>query len=234
MPPTTAVDPERRPTPDPGASAVAAYVRHHLTRQDERKNSLEQRGMAVITTSGVLVTLLFGLATFSSRRTENLSIPVGASSLLVVALILFVAAALAAIFTNVPLDYQEFDAADFRSKIAAAVAAPRAEAERKAAITDLEILRAAKERNEIKAKLLFRAVVLEVAAVAAVGLAVAFMLTAIVAAASLAVALAVLFALYVRAYGFGAPREGVVGTLLQAAAVAFRGGPQQRNADSAS
>lgn len=44
-----------------GSSIYAAYVNEQLAAQDSRKTSIEQRGIAVITTSGTLVSLLFGL-----------------------------------------------------------------------------------------------------------------------------------------------------------------------------
>src|ERR1700694_370776 len=97
-------------TTDSGASILAAYVQAQLARQDARKTSLEQRGITVITTAGALVTLLFGLAALSTKRAQTFALPAGASYLLVVALVLFFGAALAAILTNVPLEYEEADA----------------------------------------------------------------------------------------------------------------------------
>jgi hypothetical protein len=38
------------------------YLKDELARQDARQSSFEQRGIAVVTTAGTLVTLLFGLA----------------------------------------------------------------------------------------------------------------------------------------------------------------------------
>jgi uncharacterized membrane protein len=88
---------------DPGSSVLAACVQEQLARQDARKTSLEQRGITVITTAGALVTLLFGLAAFTTKRSQTFALPGGASYLLVAALVLFFGAALAAILTNVPL-----------------------------------------------------------------------------------------------------------------------------------
>ena len=49
------------PPIDGGRSIYADFIKEQLDAQEARKVSLEQRGLAVITTSGALVTLLFGL-----------------------------------------------------------------------------------------------------------------------------------------------------------------------------
>ena len=49
-----------------GRAIYSDYIKEQLDAQEARKISLEQRGLAVITTSGVLVTLLFGLTALRS------------------------------------------------------------------------------------------------------------------------------------------------------------------------
>src|SRR6266540_1704964 len=49
-------------TESAGYVAYGDFVKDELDAQDKRKSSFEQRGLAVITTSGALVTLLFALA----------------------------------------------------------------------------------------------------------------------------------------------------------------------------
>jgi hypothetical protein len=79
------------------ASNYEALVRG----QDERKFSLEQRGLAVITTSGTLATLLFGLVALATKS-NDFRLPVRASGPLAVALGAFAAAALLALLTMHP------------------------------------------------------------------------------------------------------------------------------------
>ena len=50
-----------------GRAVYGEYIKEQLNAQEARKNSLEQRGLAVITTSGALVTLLFGLTALTCR-----------------------------------------------------------------------------------------------------------------------------------------------------------------------
>jgi hypothetical protein len=52
--------------PDDG-SVHGAFVSRQLDDQRALKDSLERRASAVITTSGVLVTLVFGLATITTK-----------------------------------------------------------------------------------------------------------------------------------------------------------------------
>src|SRR5215207_5830795 len=85
-----------------GRSLYAKYIDEQTAAQEARKTSLEQRGLAVITTSGALVTLLFGLTALSVRPDSRFVIPDVAAALLVVALAFFVLAALLAIVTNLP------------------------------------------------------------------------------------------------------------------------------------
>ncbi|HEX8117309.1 MAG TPA: hypothetical protein VF521_08555, partial [Pyrinomonadaceae bacterium] len=64
-----ATDAARRRKTSKSESGYAAYgdfIKDELEAQDKRKASFEQRGLAVITTSGALVTLLFALAALST------------------------------------------------------------------------------------------------------------------------------------------------------------------------
>lgn len=91
-----------------GSEVYADFIKSMLDAEDSRKSSLEQRGIGVITTSGALVTLLFGLtATITSAKTFTL--PPAARDWLTPAAILFVAAAAAGILVNVPLFYGKIE-----------------------------------------------------------------------------------------------------------------------------
>lgn len=70
--------PEKKPnadaaeTTDPAGLVVyGEFIKDELEVQDKRKASFEQRGLAVITTSGVLVTLLFALAALSTKSAAS-------------------------------------------------------------------------------------------------------------------------------------------------------------------
>jgi hypothetical protein len=196
---------------EPGSSVLLAYLTDQLARQDARKASVEQRGLAVITTSGALVTLLFGLAALSTKSAATFTLPTSASSLLAVAILLFVIAAVTAILTNVPIDYQEFEAEPFGKRINAALAAPRSQVEGNAAKTNRKILANAQAQNDLKAKLLLIAMAIEVAAVALVGAAVGIVLNGMALWISVAVLIVGGVLAYYRAYGFGRPTGGLLG-----------------------
>ena len=87
---------------DSGVSVLDAFIKDALTAQDQRKASFEQRGLAVITTSGALATLLLALAALSTTKQTTLVLPGSAKPWLIAALILFFVSAVAALGTNVP------------------------------------------------------------------------------------------------------------------------------------
>jgi hypothetical protein len=87
---------------DAGAKVYADAVKEVLEGEERWRASVESRGHTVITGSGALVTLLFGLAALLTKATAYVpSVPVRV--LLVIALVLFALAALAAIGTQMPL-----------------------------------------------------------------------------------------------------------------------------------
>lgn len=202
---------------DDGGSVLASYISTQLAKQDARKASLEQRGLAVITTSGVLVTLLFGLVALSTRSADTFILPKHAAYLLAIAVVCFAIAAVTAILTNVPIGYEEPDIEPIRKVARDEWDTPRPKMMRDAALTDLKVLADAKRKNDVKAKLLFRAVSFEVAAVVLVAAAVGVVVNgwALLAASFAALALGVV--VYVRAYGWATPHDGTLGVLFRAA-----------------
>jgi hypothetical protein len=141
-----------------------------VDRQDERKKSLESRGITVITTSGALATLLFGLATVGAKS-AHIAVTGHTSSILKAALIAFAAAAVLAIATNIPLGYAE------PGESTAADLLPywgddAARSSQEVAKAWGTVFADAKKMNGIKAWLLFGAVVAEVVAIGLVAAAV--------------------------------------------------------------
>lgn len=89
-------------------AVVEAVVLEQLTEERQRKASLEARGLAVITSSGALVTLLLGIGALVSSKTDY-RITTEARALLIVTAVAFVIAGIAGVICNVPLSYQEID-----------------------------------------------------------------------------------------------------------------------------
>lgn len=169
-----------RPVPEEeqpgGRSIYADYIKEQLEAQEARKVSLEQRGLAVITTSGVLVTLLFGLTALSVRRASTFVIPDTAAALLIAALVFFVLAAICAIYTNLPRSYEAVTVDGLRRAVKERWDDTEALASEMVALTRLKMLASAKKNNDAKGIALVIAMCLEILAVALVGAAVGFVL----------------------------------------------------------
>ncbi len=146
------------------STAYGPLLSELIKAQEARKASVEQRGIAVVTTSGALVTLLFGLASLLTAN-ESFNLPETAKQPLKIALPLFVAAALLALATNAPLAYGEFDPEDLQKQLPADWSKLRSEAEGRIAATRLTILVRNHRLNNLKGLLLLAAMVFEVAAV---------------------------------------------------------------------
>lgn len=160
-----------------GRTVYADYIREQLVAQEARKASLEQRGLSIVSTSGALVTLLFGLAALTVER-DDFALPTAASVLLVIALLVFVAAGVSAIVTNIPLSYQGVTGEALRTAVAERWDDTDAEATRMTSLTRIKVLESARQRNNMKGVALFVGMALELVAVALVGAAVAVILFA--------------------------------------------------------
>ena len=160
---------------DEGATATAAsvygeYLKDELAGQETRKSSFEQRGLAVVTTAGALVTLLFGLGALSTSAAKGDPLAAEEKAFLAVALGLFVVSAVLALATNFPLKYAGPEPSDIKEHLEAEEDADTARLE--VAYARVEILTVAQAKNSSKGTLLFCALFVEVAAVACVGVAI--------------------------------------------------------------
>jgi hypothetical protein len=159
-------------TEDSGYAAYGQFVKDELDAQDLRKSSFEQRGLAVITTSGALVTLLFALAALSTTESETFVLPDSAQTWLSIALILFFLSALAALLTNAPFVYQAVEAERIRGRLREDPPRSADSAVRDIAFTRADALEAAKAKNGIKGRALIAAMALEALAVGCVAVAI--------------------------------------------------------------
>jgi hypothetical protein len=87
------------------ADGYGEFVQRELDDQRTAKASLEQRGMAVITSSGVVLTLLFGLAAVAESN-SRFNIADAARPWLYASGGFFGGAAILALVTSVPLRYK--------------------------------------------------------------------------------------------------------------------------------
>lgn len=154
---------------DTAPAIYADYVKLLLDAEATRRTAVEEKGGAVITTAGSLVTLLFGLvAVITSADTFNL--PGASHGWLVAAIAFFVAACLIAILISVPLPYGE-------TTITTAMLAswwnqPPEQAQAAVSGARLDALAAARRMNGMKARILIAAITCELLALVMLGIAV--------------------------------------------------------------
>jgi hypothetical protein len=155
-----------------GYATYGEFVKDELEDQAKRKASFEQRGLAVITTSGALVTLLFALAALSTKEATTFTLPADAKTWLSIALVLFFVSALAALVTNAPFIYQAVPAEKIRKRLREKPPRDADAAAKDVAFTRLDALESAKKKNSIKGWALAAAMLCEALAVGCVAVAV--------------------------------------------------------------
>lgn len=142
---------------DKAREALDLAINNELPQARDRGASLDQRAMAVVTTSGVLVSLVFGFGTLIKGR-QITSLSEAPRILLVSALIFFVAAAIIALFTIMPRNDPVESA--WKKVLSSWIASP---SETWESITNfrLEELHHWLGTNGLKAKILLAAIVAE-------------------------------------------------------------------------
>lgn len=140
-----------------------------LSEQAARKSSIEQRALAVITTSGALVSLLVALSALLLGKDAGLRLHAGPRAALVAAVVAFVAAAILALMANTPRAYRDFAPEDV-DRMLAEWDSGGEDALWLVSQAHADHLKRATEANEKKALLLQIAVGAEVGAVALIAL----------------------------------------------------------------
>jgi hypothetical protein len=143
---------------DVKGSSYGPTIKAQLDEERATKTSLEARGLAIITSSSVLATLLFGLVAFTRGNvTEaHLNIDVWSARALLVGVALFAVAALLGLWSNVPMDYKEADVEILRDRVKpdAWKTTDPIEAARYDAVLNVQILDGARKVNKTKASLI--------------------------------------------------------------------------------
>lgn len=88
--------------PSSAGAIYAAAIDHELQKERDRKASLEERAMAVVSTSGILVSLLFA---FLAALGKPATLGVGAKLSLAAAMTMFVLACVWSLLVNKPQSY---------------------------------------------------------------------------------------------------------------------------------
>lgn len=155
-------------------------VDQELERELGRKDSLERRGITVITASGVLVTLTFGFATAVAKGAHYANFTTAEKIVLDIALGFFIVSAIFALLTNTPRNYgvPQVDALrgsqGNKPEGADGEKDSPDEAISEALLQKLiSMLEAARQANDNKARALFYSMYLQLTAILLLGVAVA-------------------------------------------------------------
>jgi hypothetical protein len=92
-----------------GVVSRATLLNDEWARETSRKDSLEKRGITVITTSGVLVTLIFAFTSAVAKGNSLGNFTLGEKIAIAIALLFFVISAAFGIATNTPRNYAGVD-----------------------------------------------------------------------------------------------------------------------------
>jgi hypothetical protein len=147
---------------------IAELIAKELDNARSSIASVQSRGLAVVTTSGTLVTLLFGFSAFVTKA-QNYTLPSAAKLPLYLAAGLFVLAAVAGIVTNAPWWRKTIDVNELDNLIADPLWGADAEsAAKRVAEARLTVVKSLRSANTVIAWILLGGIVLEILAIAAV------------------------------------------------------------------
>lgn len=145
---------------------IADLIAKELDSEQSATASLQARGLAVISSSGTLVTLLFGLSAVATTA-QHFRLPAAAKPPLYVAAALLVAAAVAGIATNAPRGSKLTALQRLRPLLDSPYwEYPAGPARREVARTQLAAAEAARAGNKGRARFLLTGIILEIAGVA--------------------------------------------------------------------
>lgn len=157
--------------PPSGVAVYGEYLKEQLAEEAGRKASFEQRGLAVVTTAGTLVTLLLGLAALSTSAAKSEQLSHAEKVWLGIGFVLFVLSAAAAVLTNLPRKYEVVETDAIEARLEETPVKDAEAARLDIAFTQVNCLKDAKAKNTWKGGLLFAALSCELLAVLCVGIA---------------------------------------------------------------
>jgi hypothetical protein len=166
------ISPSENPT---GSSVYSKFIAEQVAREDARKESLESRALAVITSAGAISTLLFALAAFNIDS-KHFTLPGSAKLSLLAALGCFFFSAVFAIAVNMPFEYEEVLPEALSKAVNEYWNDSEQAAEKRTSITRLNVLTAARKINGRKALFLLAAITAQGLGVAAIAVAVGLIL----------------------------------------------------------
>jgi hypothetical protein len=160
------------PLDEPNAGIVyRELIEQQVQEESARKNSFEQRGITVITSTGAFVSLVFGIGAIATAQHLQASGP--SRAVLAVAVLAFAGAAACAIIVNLPMRYLDATNDQMWEWASRRLWNLRAgSARRRAARLRVKVVIRARDRNRLKGRWLIAAMVLEVLAILLIAIAV--------------------------------------------------------------
>jgi hypothetical protein len=143
----------------------AALVTIRLVEEEKRTNSLQARGLAIVTTSGTLVTLLFAIAKFGRSTEGSAKIPVAGRWVLAAAAVAFVGAAIGGLLANLPRLLVRPRLSSLAELIDSRWGTPAASAEKTVALARARQLRELERSNDGAARAVLGGLAAEVIAI---------------------------------------------------------------------
>lgn len=163
--------------PNVAGAAYRGLIDDALKREDVRKVSFEARGLSIITSSGTIVTLVFGLAALATQATK-FKLDSTTKTALAVSLGCLIVAAVFGILCNMPIGYGEADEKDLKRLLEDRFWLGRiAVGQKRVADAEIDQIDIARKANTSKGKLLVAGLVFEVLGVVAVAVGVLLILT---------------------------------------------------------
>jgi len=161
---------------DQASGVISDYIKELVTDEEARKTSLEQRGLAVVTTISAVVAVLFGFAAAVPDSARKL--PGTVHGPLAVALGFLVAGGVLGILATVPVRYRQVNAGDLEFLVRHWAGASSLQGQTKVSLTRLDIYRRQLRTNGLKAVTVLTATVCEVCGIGFLAWAVGIAVTA--------------------------------------------------------
>ncbi|MBP2323784.1 hypothetical protein JOF56_004169 [Kibdelosporangium banguiense] len=157
--------PGQRPETELAGPVIAEFIAKQVETAQNKTSSLQARGLAVISSCGTLVVLLFGLSAIATKA-QNFTLPTATKLPLFLAAIFLVLAAFVGITTNAPRQSDAVALHRLRPLLEDNLwATPAANAQKEIAKTLLTVAEAERRRNMKMARLLQVAIALEIAGI---------------------------------------------------------------------
>ena len=173
----TTEPPDIEPTPAEAITAYAALVAAEVADKRASKESLERRGLQVVTTSGALLTIIFGLVSLVARD-GGFAIPLDARPFLYLSLLAFTCATLFGLAANYPLEYLEVTPDGLRKTISGSNVNSEYFGQVTVAKTQVRTLESYWRKNKWKARLVAFGIGAEFVAIGSLAAVVAYLVAA--------------------------------------------------------